>query len=156
MCLEDRFLITLYNQKVAIPIKAMADAVSLTENALHSIIHRIQRGYPDYLVVHEEATDAIVLSPNSALEKDVRQFLSEGGFTAINEQEFRDYYAREMEEYTRLQKLKRMLQQYRWVKWTAGVLLFVGVGIGVAALVKAKRKNTFQPGTGSEVLSKWY
>lgn len=140
MCLEDRFLITLYNQQAAISIKAMADAVSLTENALHSIIHRIQKGYPDYVIVQEEATDALVLSPNDTLEKQVRQFLSEGGFTAINEQEFREYYAREMEEYTRLQKLKRMLQQYRWVKWTAGVLLSFGIGIGMAALVKAKIK----------------
>src|SRR6476661_4925421 len=140
MCLEDRFLITLYNQQNEISLNVMADAVSLTENALQSIIHRIKSGYPNYLIVREEATDAMVLSPNGSLEKEVRQFLSDGGFTAINEQEFQDYYATEMEEYTRLEKLKRMLQQYRWIKWTAGVLLSFGTGIGVAALVKAKKK----------------
>jgi len=95
---------------------------------------------PNYLIVREEATDAMLLSPNGFLEKEVRQFLSDGGFTAINEQEFRDYYATEMEEYTRLEKLKRMLQQYRWIKWTAGVLLSFSTRIGVAALVKAKKK----------------
>ena len=140
MCLEDRFLITLYNQQHEISLKTMADAVSLTENALQSIIHRIQRGYPDYLIIQENGDHAIILSPNSDRQTDVRQFLAGGGFTAINEQEFREYYAHELEEYTRLEKLKHTLQRYRWIKWTAGLVLAIGAGIGVAALIKAKKR----------------
>jgi hypothetical protein len=141
MCLEDRFLFALYNQSGIVSVKTMADIIYLTENATLSIIHRIQTGFPHYLVLHDESADGVFISPNVELQQEVRLFLADGGFTAINEQELREYYKAEMEQYTRLQKIKNAVEQYGWFKWIAGAFVSTGAILTLGLLIK-KTKNS--------------
>jgi len=140
MCLEDRFLFALYNQPGFVPMQTMADAITITDNALLSIIHRIRTGYPDFLLLEGEPQIGMQLSPNEAMQKEVRMFLADGGFTAVNEQELREYYETEMAAYTRLQKIKNAVQRYGWIKWAAGTLVTIAAGIGVKALLGKIKK----------------
>ena len=137
MCLEDRFLFALYNQPGFVSVKLLADDISITENALLSIINRINTGFPDYLLLQESLEGGAQVSPNAEFQQEVRLFLADGGFSAINEQELRDYYKMEM---NRLQKIKNALQEYRWIKWASGTLLTIGGGFGIFIFIKSLKK----------------
>ena len=144
MCLEDRFLFALYSQSDFVDLQLMANSLSITENALLSIMQRIRKGFPDYLLLKENDGKGVMLSPNPELQQEVRLFLAEGGFTAINEQELREYYEAEMKEHSRIEKIKHTLQQYHWMKWTAGFLFTIASGLGLTVLANKILKHNHQ------------
>jgi hypothetical protein len=142
MCLEDRFLLALYNEIDIVPLNVIAHRTAITETAALSIISRIQTRFPDYVHITQTPIKEVSLSSDKNLQQEVRLFLTGGGFTAINEQELRDYYASEMAAYSRFQKLKERIQEYRWTKWIGSTLLTIGGGFGLVTLFRALKKST--------------
>lgn len=139
MCLEDRFLLALYKNGGSFKLTDIADNISITENAVLSIIHRIEVTYPEYLVIQNNGSGQLVAA-NNEKEKEVRNFLSGGGFTAINEQEFREYYKKELDQYTKLQNLKNTIKQHAWIKWAAGLGFSLGSGFALFKFLHAQKK----------------
>ena len=142
MCLEDQFLIALYNQPGFVTVTEMAAKLSITETALTSIIHRI-KGAHAHFIIHDEMTDAALLSPNMPVQNEVRLFLADGGFTAINEQELRAYYRAEMERYLKLEQMREALKQHGWIKWAAGFGFLLGSGAVLMQFLKQRRKQNY-------------
>lgn len=139
MCLEDRFLLALYNKGGTFKLTDIADNISITETAVLSIIHRIEVSYPDYLVIQNNGSGQLVTA-NNEKEKEVRNFLSGGGFTAINEQEFRAYYEKELDQYNKLQLLKNTIKNNAWIKWAAGLGFSLGSGFAIFKFLQAQKK----------------
>ena len=139
MCLEDRFLLALYDQPGYIPLRDLATRFSITETALLSVVHRIVKDYPEYLL-QEGGEEALRISPNKEAESGLRAFIEGGGYTAINEEEFRRYYAEELSLYNRLQRLKENVSQLAWVKWTGIVGLSLAAGVGLTAYLRSERR----------------
>ena len=139
MCLEDRFLLALYNNGSTFKLTDIADNISITENAVLSIIHRIEETKPEYLVLQNNGSGHLVAA-NNQKEKEVRDFLSNGGFTAINEQEFREYYKIELDQYNKLQLLKNTFKQHAWIKWAAGLGFSLGSGFALFKFLQAQKK----------------
>ena len=137
MCLEDKFLVTLYNYQSPVVINEIANGLSITENALLSIIHRVSTHNPHFVTLHRENVNGkLHLAPNENAEPDVKIFLADGGFTAINEQELREYYETELAQQKGIERIKRIVQEYTWIKWAAGVVLTITGGFAIAALVR--------------------
>lgn len=141
MCLEDRVLLALYDQPGYIPLPDLADRVSLTENALLSIVHRIAADRPDFLLQQGDET-ALMFSANTQTEAAVKTFVANGGYTAINEEEFRKYFTEELSLYNRLQRFKEDVAQKEWIKWTGIAALSIAAGIGVTAYLRSRKKTT--------------
>lgn len=139
MCLEDRFLLALYNQPGYTSLSDLAARVSLTETALLSIVHRITADHPEF-ILQQGSEEAIQVSPNKLMEAEVRAFVEEGGYTAINEEEFRRYYHEEWSLYTRLQNLREDMAHQAWVKWTGIVGLSLAAGLGLTAYLRSDKR----------------
>jgi hypothetical protein len=138
MCLEDRLLVALYKEAGLVPMTEMADRISITDTAALSIIHRIRKTYPEF--IREEGDDSnLRIGANSAQEAEVASFLAGGGFTAINEEEFRQYYLTELESYNRFQRLKHNLQEKVWIRWATGLGFALGGGLLLARRLKSNR-----------------
>lgn len=131
MCLEDRFLTALYDQHGFIPVSNLSNQLSLTETALISIVHRVAETHPDFVRLQGEEPN-LQVSPNVEGAIAVKEFLAEGGFTAINEAEFLKYYHSELSLYTKLQDLKESVVRLSWVRWAAMAGLLTGFGVGMA------------------------
>ncbi len=137
MCLEDRLLVALYKEAGLVPMTEMADRVSITDTAALSIIHRIRKNNPDF--IREEGEDSdLRIGANSAKEAEVAAFLAGGGFTAINEEEFRQYYLTELESYNRFQRLKHNLQEKAWIRWATGFGFALGGGLLLLKRLKSR------------------
>lgn len=139
MCLEDRFLLALYAQPGYTSLKELAGRFSLTETALLSIVHRIVVDHPEFLL-QEGGEEALRLSPNKEGEGAVRAFVESGGYTAINEEEFRRYYQEELSLYNRLQRLKENVSHLAWVKWTGIVGLSLAAGFGLTSYLRSAKR----------------
>ncbi len=138
MCLEDKFLVTLYNYQGPVIINEIADGLSITENALLSIVHRVTNQHPQFVTMQRGQTNGrLQLSPNKNVEHEVKIFLADGGFTAINEQELREYYEAELAQQKGIEKIKRIVQEYTWIKWAVGVGLTIAGSFVIAAFAKS-------------------
>lgn len=142
MCLEDKFLFALYNQAGFVPGREMAEDIAITENALLSIVHRIAANYPDFIFLQNDHTNHFMLSPNKELQKEVRMFLAEGGFTIINEQELREYYDMEIQLQSKRERIYNRLKKFAMIKWVAGLSILAGAAVSVAALSKHYKGNS--------------
>lgn len=97
MCLEDHLLQALYKEEGPVPIQHLSLPIAITANAALSIVHRIKKAYPQYLIIEDEGNiESCKLTPIQSQAAQVQQFLQEGGFTQINEQEFLHYYEKEL------------------------------------------------------------
>lgn len=139
MCLEDRFLLALYDQPGYTSLRDLAARFSLTDTAALSIVHRIAGDHPEFLL-QEGDEGALRISPNKETEAPARAFVESGGYTAINEEEFRRYYEEELSLYNRLQRLKENVSHLAWVKWTGIVGLSLAAGLGLTAYLRSERR----------------
>ena len=138
MCLEDRLLVALYKENDFVPMTELADRISITDTATLSIIHRIAGSYPHF-IRQEGAYSALRIAPNREQESQVSSFLAEGGFTAINEEEFRQYYLTELESYNRFQRLKHAIKEKVWIRWATGLGFALGGGLVLARRLKSNK-----------------
>jgi predicted small secreted protein len=141
MCLEDRLLQALYKEEGAVHLQDIADPIAITPNAALSIVHRIQKVYPQYLTIEaegEEESCRLVSRPSQA--EQVQRFLDEGGFTKINEQEFLQYYEKEIIREKRKARINQVKAKIRREKWAIGVGLVVGMGIILATYLHKQKQ----------------
>ena len=142
MCLEDRLLVALYNEQGPVPLVQLSNAISITHNAGLSIVHRVSASFPHYILIEEEeAADSLLLSPNPALSGEVEQFLAKGGFTAINEQEFREYYEKEMKREKWRKLFRKITSGQIWKRWLAGTGLTIAGGVALATWARSHKSN---------------
>src|SRR5688572_23532997 len=93
MCLEDIFLVQMYNQQEAVEVKKISETMGITVNALLSIMNRVMANHPEFIIVQRSSDNEYsTVGLNESVKKEVKAFLSKGGFTAINEKEFKRYY----------------------------------------------------------------
>ena len=137
MCLEDRLLVALYKEAELVPMSEMADRISITDTATLSIIHRISNTYPGFIREEGEGID-LRIGANRAKETEVASFLAGGGFTAINEEEFRQYYLTELESYNRFQRFKAKVKDKIWIRWATGLGFALGGGLLLAKRLKSR------------------
>jgi hypothetical protein len=140
LCLEDRFLQALYNEKKSLSLQSLADHIFISVNAAHSILHRIQKETPQYIIVDALGgqTD-LWLAPKAEETNNVEAFLTEGGFTKINEDEFLRYYEKELKKQkwqSRLQNVKSNLHQK---KWQLSAIALTGGGLLLATYLHFKK-----------------
>ncbi len=141
MCLEDRLLAALYQQQGPVPLTQLSLSISITPNAGLSIVKRIAASYPGYILTENgTAAEHLQLSANPKLAGEVAQFLAAGGFTAINEQEFLEYYQKELKREKWRAFINRLTSGQTWRRWLAGTGLTVAGGLGFLAWMKAQKK----------------
>ncbi len=140
MCLEDRVLLAVYDQPGYTPLPDLANRVSLTETAVLSILHRITADHPEFLLQQGDQT-SLRLAPNKQTETAVKGFVENGGYTAINEEEFRKYFGEELSLYNRLQRFKENMAQKAWIKWTGVAGLGIAAGFGLVAYLRSRKKT---------------
>jgi hypothetical protein len=142
MCLEDRLLVALYKEQGPVPLVELSNSIFITQNAGLSIVHRVSANFPHFILVEEEvAADSLLLSPNPALSGEVKKFLAGGGFTAINEQEFRDYYKKEMKREKRRKFFSKITSGQTWKRWLAGTGLTIAGGVALATWASKANKS---------------
>ena len=139
MCLEDRVLLALYNQPGYTPLPDIANRVSLTETAVLAIVHRISADHPGFLLQEGDET-SLRISPNQQSKTEVNRFVESGGYTAINEEEFRKYFGEELSLYNRLQRFKEDMAEKAWIKWAGITMLSIAAGIGATVYLKSRKK----------------
>ena len=124
------------------PLVELSNAILITHNAGLSIVHRVSANFPQFILVEEEvAADSLLLSPNPALTGEVQKFLANGGFTAINEQEFREYYKKEMKREKRRKFFKRLTSGQTWKRWLAGTGMTIAGGIALANWARSHKSH---------------
>lgn len=129
-CLEDRLLQALYTVEGPVSLSDLAKPIAITPNAAMSIVHRIKHTYPQYLLIQdEELVDRCELCSVQTEATHVNQFLEEGGFTKINEQEFLLYYQVEVRKEKRRNQLRNLQTKIRNERWSIGIALLIGLGI---------------------------
>ena len=144
-CLEDRLLQALYTSVGPVSLQELADPIEITPNAALSIVHRIKRDYPQYLDIHED--ELVERSSLHAIQTEtdsVHQFLNDGGFTKINEQEFLMYYEKELKREKRQAQLATFKAKVRNERWAIGISLVVAISVVSAVYLHKKNNYTIQ------------
>jgi hypothetical protein len=98
----------------------MAGRLNISETATCSILNTIKTNYPDFILLRKgDGNNRFILSSNAAVRSNVKRFLAEGGFTALNEREYRAYECGEIQEDLLGQPkriLKEVLLSGEWVE----------------------------------------
>ena len=140
-CLEDRLLQALYTTEGPVSLQELAAPIEITPNAALSIAHRIKRDYPQYLHLQEdELVENSSLYAVSTESDKVHQFLNEGGFTKLNEEEFLKYYEKELKREKRQAQLRVLKAKIRNERWAIGISLVVAISV-VSAVYLHKKNN---------------
>src|SRR5215210_1828349 len=132
LSLEDELIRALYNDEKEVGSEVLAGQLGISENALFSIVNRIRKSFPYFILIHKGGGKERLLA-NEKVEKEVRLFLAEGGFTAINEEERRVYDRALVREVKKLNPGKRRANGFGLKK--ALVLVVVATG-AVTLLLK--------------------
>lgn len=141
-CLEDRLLTSLYSQEMPVPLENLAHPISITTNAALSIVHRIQRSHPKFILVQEQGSGSpIMISANDAQAKKVKNFLQQGGYTRINEAEFVRYYKKELKKEKQLARWEHFKTAFKNQQKAIGTALLVGSGLLVSVFVYREKLN---------------
>ena len=151
MCLEDKFLIALYTYHGPAKISEIADYLSITDNALLSIINRVTTNHPQFVILQKGQGDKLSIAPDKSIEEEVMFFLEDGGFTAINEQELREYYQNEMEQLKGIEKIKQLVNEYAWIKWVTGVVFTIAGSFSIAGIIKIIKNNRLRKESSKEL-----
>jgi hypothetical protein len=141
MCLEDRLLLALYSQTGPVPLAQLSNSILITHNAGQSIVNRVCSSFPHYILVEsKDGEDGLLLAANREADGEVRRFLADGGFTAINEQEFREYYQKELKREKRRELWRKLTSGQTWWRWMAGTGLTVAGGFAITAWMKSIKR----------------
>ena len=147
ICLEDRFLKALFTAKGPVRLEDLCAPIQITPAAALSIAHRIKRAYPEFLELEEGVSSKdCSLNPMALQAHNVQAFLDKGGFTQINEEEYLQYYEKELKK----EKLQAFVRAYKATlkreKWAIGITALVSLGIVMATyLYKQKQQNNLLP-----------
>lgn len=143
MCLEDRLLKALYKEEGPVSLQSIAYPMSITATAALSIVHRIRSNYPEFIQLEEEGIiEDCYLIPSGAQMNKVQEFINNGGFTKINEEEFLQYYEKELKREKRVALLRLYKAKIKREKWAIGISSLVGLGIIIATYIY-KQKEQF-------------
>lgn len=141
MCLEDRFLTVLYGENGMQPLGELAAAISITPNAALSIVHRIAACYPQFMIMEVDGEGNLLLQADEKQRGVVTQFLADGGFTRINEEEFIQYYKKELRREKWRSFTRKVTPKATWMRWLTGTLIIAGSGLAIGSYILLQGKS---------------